>query len=93
MFDFFFFSNYIFFKAYRFCCVKTKGINFSYFLLLPMNRITRYPLIFEKLVKHTDPSEPKRRVFFRIFLYFFLLLFSEIHKMHLCWFLKGKFSI
>ncbi|OZC07367.1 RhoGEF domain protein [Onchocerca flexuosa] len=54
-------NNITFRQAYRSCCVKTKGINFSYFLLLPMNRITRYPLIFEKLVKYTDPGDPKRK--------------------------------
>ncbi|KAM3725267.1 Intersectin-1 [Dirofilaria immitis] len=54
-------NNVAFRQAYRSCCMKTKGINFSYFLLLPMNRITRYPLIFEKLVKYTEPDDPKRK--------------------------------
>uniref|UniRef100_A0A1I7VHU6 Intersectin-1 n=1 Tax=Loa loa TaxID=7209 RepID=A0A1I7VHU6_LOALO len=54
-------NNVSFRQAYRSCCIKTKGINFSYFLLLPMNRITRYPLIFEKLVRYTDPGDPKRK--------------------------------
>uniref|UniRef100_A0AAF5RTI0 SH3 domain-containing protein n=2 Tax=Wuchereria bancrofti TaxID=6293 RepID=A0AAF5RTI0_WUCBA len=54
-------NNVSFRQAYRSCCIKTNGINFSYFLLLPMNRITRYPLIFEKLVKYTNPSDSKRK--------------------------------
>ncbi|VDN02532.1 unnamed protein product [Thelazia callipaeda] len=47
--------------SYRSCCMKTNGLNLNYFLLLPMSRITRYPLIFEKLVKCTSLDDPKRK--------------------------------
>uniref|UniRef100_A0A915EIX1 DH domain-containing protein n=1 Tax=Ditylenchus dipsaci TaxID=166011 RepID=A0A915EIX1_9BILA len=49
-------ANPEFRKTYRACCQHgfAKGVSLSYHLLLPMARITRYPLIFEKMVKYSS---------------------------------------
>lgn len=36
---------------------NVRGVTLSYYLLLPMARITRYPLIFEKILKETDKDD------------------------------------
>uniref|UniRef100_A0A0N5AWI9 Intersectin-1 n=1 Tax=Syphacia muris TaxID=451379 RepID=A0A0N5AWI9_9BILA len=52
-------NNLEFKKAYRKCCNNpaSRGLNLSYLILLPMGRITRYPLIFEKLIKYTPKDD------------------------------------
>ncbi|XP_052244343.1 intersectin-1-like isoform X3 [Dreissena polymorpha] len=37
---------------------KTKGMPLSSFLLKPMQRITKYPLLIDKILKHTPQSHP-----------------------------------
>ncbi|CAD5221169.1 unnamed protein product [Bursaphelenchus okinawaensis] len=50
-------------ETFRKCHLKcqendaVRGVTLSYYLLLPMARITRYPLIFEKLLKETDAKD------------------------------------
>ncbi|KAI6239576.1 BMA-ITSN-1, isoform a [Aphelenchoides fujianensis] len=48
-------------KAYLQCVQNppARNMSLSYYLLLPMARITRYPLIFESLIKHTPPGDPQ----------------------------------
>ncbi|CAD5227122.1 unnamed protein product [Bursaphelenchus xylophilus] len=51
-------------EKFRKCHLKcqeheaVRGVSLSYYLLIPMSRITRYPLIFEKLLKETNPKDP-----------------------------------
>ncbi|VDM43765.1 unnamed protein product [Toxocara canis] len=54
--------NLAFQQVYRRCCESTRarGLNLSYLTLLPMGRITRYPLLFEKLIKYTPNESPHR---------------------------------
>ncbi|KAI1714545.1 pleckstrin homology domain-containing protein [Ditylenchus destructor] len=48
-------------KVYQACCQReyAKGVSLAYFLLLPMSRITRYPLIFDKMIKYSSAEDPQ----------------------------------
>ncbi|VDK41697.1 unnamed protein product [Anisakis simplex] len=52
-------NNLEFQQTYRHCCEsrRSRGLNLSYLMLLPMARITRYPLLFEKLLKYTPKTD------------------------------------
>uniref|UniRef100_A0A1I8AEC3 DH domain-containing protein n=1 Tax=Steinernema glaseri TaxID=37863 RepID=A0A1I8AEC3_9BILA len=50
------------FKQMYVCCCQdpsVRGLSLGYFLLLPMARVTRYPLLFEKMLKCTDKNDPQ----------------------------------
>lgn len=53
-------------KAYLACCNQehARGVSLSYYLLLPMARITRYPLIFDKMLKYSNTDDPSYEVGF-----------------------------
>ena len=38
--------------------VATKGMPLSSFLIKPMQRITRYPLLISKIIENTPPDHP-----------------------------------
>ncbi|XP_015189067.1 PREDICTED: intersectin-1 isoform X9 [Polistes dominula] len=40
---------------------RTKGMPLSSFLIKPMQRITKYPLIINKILEHTPPDHPDRQ--------------------------------
>lgn len=52
-------SNARFRRTYQQCVQESKGMSLGYYLLLPMSRITRYPLIFEKMIKYSNSSDPE----------------------------------
>ncbi|KAH7731040.1 variant SH3 domain-containing protein [Aphelenchoides avenae] len=54
-------SNAKFKSIYGACCQhdQARGMSLSYYLLLPMGRVTRYPLIFEKMIKYSAPDDPQ----------------------------------
>jgi hypothetical protein len=47
-------------EAHKKCCQnpRTMGMPLSSFLLKPMQRITRYPLLIEKILQHTPADHP-----------------------------------
>uniref|UniRef100_F1KQL1 Intersectin-1 n=1 Tax=Ascaris suum TaxID=6253 RepID=F1KQL1_ASCSU len=55
-------NNPAFQQVYRRCCENARagGLDLRYLILLPVGRITRYPLLFEKLIKYT-PKESSTR--------------------------------
>ncbi|KHJ42267.1 SH3 domain protein [Trichuris suis] len=46
--------------AHARCCShsKARGLPLNYFLLIPMTRFTKYPLVLKELIKYTPPSHP-----------------------------------
>ncbi|XP_075217000.1 dynamin associated protein 160 isoform X2 [Lycorma delicatula] len=40
---------------------RTKGLPLSSFLVKPMQRITKYPLLIKKILEHTPPGHPDRQ--------------------------------
>ncbi|KAI6236441.1 BMA-ITSN-1, isoform a [Aphelenchoides besseyi] len=52
-------SNPKFRKVYEQCMQQAKTMSLHYYLLLPMTRITRLPLIIERLIKLTPIEDPE----------------------------------
>ncbi|KAK0398766.1 hypothetical protein QR680_002744 [Steinernema hermaphroditum] len=57
-------ENLNFKQMYWSCCQdpNVRGLSLGYFLLLPMARVTRYPLLFEKMLKCTEMDSPQYKV-------------------------------
>ncbi|TMS38368.1 hypothetical protein L596_005109 [Steinernema carpocapsae] len=56
-------------QMYWSCCQdpNVRGLSLGYFLLLPMARVTRYPLLFEKMLKCTEQSDPQYEVLTNVY--------------------------
>lgn len=52
-------SGYFVDQAKRFACdTRCNGLNLSAYLLTPLQRVTRYPLLIRKIVESTDTNHP-----------------------------------
>lgn len=53
--------------------VATRGMPLSSFLIKPMQRITKYPLLISKILENTPDNHPGKSIFFSYNYYYYLV--------------------